>query len=125
MTRINSVPVRELTDQHLLAEFREITRVYKLAQHLDDYGKYKMGEGHVKFFYNKGKYLAMRTDELYKECKKRGFDVQKKLYKSHPAGLNEHWFPTDLDRDICRARIMDRINERPEFYTYYRQKITQ
>ena len=29
MTRINLIPVKELSDQHLIAEYREIPRVIK------------------------------------------------------------------------------------------------
>lgn len=81
MTRINVVPVTELCDQHLLAEHRELTRIpnaiakgkYNLAgQPLD----YKLGEGHVRFFFNKLTFLKRRYDALHDECKKRGFNVQ-------------------------------------------------
>ena len=78
MTRINCVPVRELSDKHLLAEYREITRVSKLSRTLADYGQYTMGAGHVKFFYDKGAYLLRRTDNLYWECRRRGFQVSRK-----------------------------------------------
>jgi len=88
MTRINCIEVEDLADQHLLAEYREITRVAKLARPLDDYGQYCMGRGHVKFFYDKGAWLALRTEALYNECRARGFNVTHKTYHPHPKGLN-------------------------------------
>jgi deoxyribonuclease (pyrimidine dimer) len=67
MTRINVVAPRDLTDQHLLAEYRELPRVFTLAQAWLDRGKpgalperYALGTGHVKFFYDKTDYLAKR-----------------------------------------------------------------
>ena len=36
MTRINVVPVKELSDQHLIAEYRELPRVIKQRINIDD-----------------------------------------------------------------------------------------
>lgn len=54
MTRINLVEPRYLTDEHLLAEYRELPRVFT---YVDRHGiaedrpeSYKLGKGHVKFF---------------------------------------------------------------------------
>lgn len=116
MTRINTIPVQDLMDQHLIAEYREITRISKLARPLDDYGVYKMGAGHVKFFYNKGKYLRNRTQELYNECIKRGFNVTYKEYQLHPEGLNKDWSPTNEDKKINLVRINEKLNQKPDFY---------
>ena len=81
MTRINLVPPSELCDQHLLAEHRELTRIpnavakgkFNLQGQPADY---KLGEGHVRFFFNKLAFLKRRYDELHQECKSRGFNVQ-------------------------------------------------
>lgn len=84
---------------------------------------YTMGTGHVKFFYDKGKYLYLRTLDLYHECKKRGFNVEQKIYRHHPKGLDNLWFPDDLARAINLARIGERIQEKPHLYTWYGHKI--
>ena len=81
MTRINLVPPTELCDQHLLAEHRELTRipnaVAKGKYHLTGQPtEYKLGEGHVRFFFNKMAFLKKRYDLLHAECKARGFNVQ-------------------------------------------------
>lgn len=39
MTRINVVPVSELVDKHLVAEYRELPRIYKAAQKFYDNGE--------------------------------------------------------------------------------------
>lgn len=116
MTRINCIPVEDLMDQHLLAEYREITRVSKLARDLTDYGKYTMGTGHVKFFYNKGEYLAKRAEQLYDECLYRGFNVQYKEYIPHPEGLNNDWLPDSNDIEVNLNRINEKLKARPDFY---------
>ena len=66
MTRINLVPPEELCDQHLLAEHRELTRipnaVAKGKYHLKGQpAEYKLGEGHVRFFFNKLAFLKKRA----------------------------------------------------------------
>ena len=77
MTRINCIPVEELTDKHLIAEYRELPRVFKLArdpkpgEHIPTY--YSLGRGHVKFFYNKLFYLEKRFLALVLEMRARGF----------------------------------------------------
>ena len=71
MTRINvGVKPSELTGKHLLAEHREIKRIpncikkgrYKMTGIPN---KFKLGTGHVKFFYNKLLFLKNRYIEIY------------------------------------------------------------
>lgn len=60
MTRINLVPVSELSDQHLIAEYRELPRIFNLVLNAQYKGKYPLdfkisdtyllGTGHVTFF---------------------------------------------------------------------------
>ena len=74
MTRINLVPPSELTDQHLIAEYREIFMVAGSLRRtlLSKNGfqesrvpkKYTLNKGHVYFFYNKGQYLHKRYLDL-------------------------------------------------------------
>ena len=62
MTRINAVHPTVLTDQHLMAEYRELTMVMgSLKRSLNSKNglppipeKYTLNAGHVTFFYNKG-----------------------------------------------------------------------
>jgi deoxyribonuclease (pyrimidine dimer) len=112
MTRINVVPVAELCDKHLLAEYRELPRVFKLAtpyRKLPE--RYTLGKGHVIFFYNKLGYLATRFVEIVNEAKKRGFKV--KYTTADVRGLNPVLFgdytPTPEALALNRARIAERI----------------
>lgn len=116
MTRINAgIPPAELSDKHLLAEHREIKRVpnvvsagkFKLDGMPD---RFKLGTGHVKFFYNKLLYLKTRYDSLYEECVRRGFNVTYfgKAWESVPPELMNDYTPTEEDRNIVRERIRER-----------------
>ena len=130
MTRINILPVRDLYDQHLIAEYREITMVpaalgrsLKSKNGVDKSrisSKYTLGEGHVYFFYDKGKYLDIRYSQIISEMKRRGFNcdpnrsfpreifIENKLYN--------HWSPTLEDYKIIEQRIQDKINQKPNWY---------
>lgn len=118
MTRINAgVNPIELTDRHLLAEAREIKRVPNCVSR----GRYNLkntpkeftlGKGHVSFFYNKLKYLKNRYEDLYKECKSRGFNVSYwgNAWDDVPQELMNDYIPTDRDREIIRQRIKERLD---------------
>jgi len=130
MTRINIIPPEELMDQHLIAEYREITMVpgslkRTLASKKGlDVSKipstYTLNKGHVYFFYNKGKYLAKRYQLLITEMKKRGFnpDSNRKfpieIFKDNK--LDNDWTPSQYDYAIIRQRIQERIEQRPSWY---------
>lgn len=114
MTRINVVPVQELCDKHLLAEYRELPRVFKLARPCPDAPKeYVLGAGHVKFFYDKLGFLACRFVELVNECKKRGFNVR--YDTADVAGLSpaliRDYTPPPEALALNRARIAERISQ--------------
>lgn len=112
MTRINCVPVTELCDKHLVAEYRELPRIAKLARVAQDAPKnYVLGTGHVKFFYDKGAYLGQRFQQLVAEMQRRGFKTNYTTYRQHDDGLNWNWIPTVADRYLNRGRITDRLME--------------
>ena len=119
MTRINvGIPPAELTDKHLLAEHREIKRIpnciAKGRYNMDGIpDRFKLGKGHVKFFYNKLEYLFLRYVKLHLECKYRGFNVQNysKAWDNLPEELLNHYEPTDVDRQIIRQRINEKLNK--------------
>lgn len=113
MTRINVVPVKELCDKHLLAEYRELPRVFALARPCHDApNEYTLGKGHVKFFYDKLHYLTMRFYDLIDEMWLRGF---KPSYEKPPViedlSLYGTYRPTPEAISINRARIADRISK--------------
>lgn len=75
MTRINCVPVTELSGPHLVAGYRELPRVFVLAARAAARGSfsqppcYTLGKDHLLFFYIRLDYLAQRHAELIEEMK--------------------------------------------------------
>lgn len=119
MTRINCVPVEELSDQHLLAEYRELPRVFALARPDPKApAEYTLGAGHVRFFYSRTGYLSRRQGELIAECLRRGFDIAHRTPPAPIPGLDADWEPDDRALAINRARIRERLDARPGFYRF-------
>lgn len=118
MTRINCISPELLTDKHLLAEYRELPRVFKLAREGSDIpSSYRMGAGHVKFFFDKLTYLYNRQWCIYAEMVNRGFKpkfIPRSLYdewaitKCHLWNL---WHPETADRAINWQRVITRLWE--------------
>jgi deoxyribonuclease (pyrimidine dimer) len=134
MTRINLVPPSELADQHLFAEFREIKMVPKaLNRSIKAHGVTKvltripphftLNKGHVSFFYDKGLYLTRRYQDIRNELDARGIQYNKDS-QIDPDGVwqNPVWMndyaPTHDALALVRARIADRISQKPEWYRY-------
>jgi len=119
MTRINvGIPPAELVNQHLLAEHREIKRipncVAKGKYNMDGIPeRFKLGTGHVKFFYNKLLYLKKRYIRIYKECIERGFNVQNYIeaWNDIPEELMNDYNVRANDIRIIRERINERLNK--------------
>lgn len=119
MTRINvGVKPAELNSKHLIAEHREIKRIPNLIKK----GKYsldgmpeqfKLGTGHVKFFYNKLRYLHGRYNSLYNECINRGFNVTNydECFDDLPTELYNDYEPTATDRELILERIKERLTK--------------
>jgi len=109
MTRINCVPVKELSNLHLIAEYRELPRISRLAKETQAPTKYVLGKGHCKFFYDKGEYLRKRFEnEIVPEMQQRGITTNFTKYRRHPKGLNKDWTPTTEAQRINRERIRER-----------------
>lgn len=120
MTRINVVPVEELTREHLVAEYRELPRLAKHAA--QKYQKdpnfspppfYRLGKGHMDFFVDKGEWLACRHAKLVKEMIDRGYSVNFPYYpeETHPLTWMNDWEPTDEALEINRKRIQERLKK--------------
>jgi len=125
MTRINVVPPSELCDKHLLAEYRELPRVFTLVRKAVEKGKivddfdipkeYVLGKGHVTFFYDKLYYLLRRHNYLVDECLSRGFSVSDMNHETSQ-DLPEQWWngyhPTPGALALNRQRIAERLKTR-------------
>ena len=120
MTRINvGIPPADLVNQHLIAEHREIKRIpnciAKGKYNMDGIpDKFKLGTGHVKFFYNKLLYLKNRYISLYNECIQRGFNVQNYIsaWDNVPQKLMNDYKVELNDIIIIKKRIKERTHNR-------------
>ena len=123
MTRINCVPVKELHNKHLVAEYHELPRVFGIVRTALDRGRdpanvgapaeYTLGEGHVKFFYTRLGYLLERQAELVIEMMERKMKPKmpdiRGLAVGIPASLLNSWMPTDAAMALNRARLAERL----------------
>lgn len=103
-----------------MAEYRELPRVFKLVEKRQDKGHgpkdcdipadYKLGAGHVKFFYNKLEFLRQRQWSLIEEMKSRGYAPR--FHAPDIARFDEHWKndyePTPEAMAINKQRIEER-----------------
>jgi deoxyribonuclease (pyrimidine dimer) len=80
-----------------------------------------MGTGHVTFFYDKGIWLMQRHQSLIAEMQRRDYQTNvPPLDLSHwPDEALNDWEPTENALGVCRQRIQDKLEQKPEFYTYY------
>lgn len=122
MTRINCIPPRELSGPHLVAEYRELPRIFGLVRaaigrgerpdHPRNPAQYCLGAGHVRFFYPRLGYLARRQAELIAEMLARGyaptFTAPEGLLEGIPPEWQAEWTPTPQDMALNRARIAER-----------------
>lgn len=124
MTRINVVPVESLHRAHLIAEYRELPRVFALAHKASQSPKpwtdkqpkaYTLGTGHVLFFYDKLGYLAERHKELTQEMLKRGYQpsftgcLWQEWCNKIPVWYWKDYKPTQEAIAINTARIVERM----------------
>jgi deoxyribonuclease (pyrimidine dimer) len=131
MTRINCISPAELTQRHLIAEYRELPRVFALVRKAIARGErpddprnpeeYTLGRGHLRFFYPRLGYLLARQALLIAEMKARGFRAQYSSVDELSCGISEPWLgawkPTQSAITLNRARIALRLNKLPEAHT--------
>lgn len=124
MTRINCIPPSELVDKHLVAEYRELPRIFGLVKKAQERGltplninatpDYVLGTGHVKFFYDKLQYLQKRQQMLINEMRKRVFKPKFVNVEELMQGINQMWYgdwePDEKAMAINRARIKERLS---------------
>ncbi|KFH18411.1 endonuclease V [Brucella abortus] len=122
MTRINCVPPSELHRAHLVAEYRELPRVFGLVraavlrgERPDDPrnpASYRLGPGHVRFFYPRLGYLLRRQRELVAEMLARGYRPSHDGVDGLADGIGSDWqgdwTPTEEALEANRQRLRER-----------------
>ena len=134
MTRVNLVPVGELSNQHAFSEWRELKMIPKAlarslkTQSIDKILKkipkeFTLNTGHVLFFYDKGAYLRKRYEQLTEELITRGYNFNRDA-KFDPDDVmyspdwNGDYKPDERAFAIIRERIAEKIALRPNFYKW-------
>lgn len=130
MTRINTIDPSDLTNEWLLAEWRELPRIVnELEKYPNRYKpkdippQYTLNTGHVKFFRNKLLFLAKRHRLLKRELRKRGMSFDKTV-KVELHYLRDDlkmfccndWTPTPKDHDLLIERLQERFDLRKKAY---------
>jgi deoxyribonuclease (pyrimidine dimer) len=127
MTRINVVPVIELCNKHLFAEWREMPRLVSnldttLNRKSSNFSwdeispEYLLGKGHVKFFFDKFKWLHNRHIEITTELIKRGYELKKtdsSIFKTVDGKFYGDYNVTLEALEINRNRINIRMPKKP------------
>ncbi|MBV0892473.1 pyrimidine dimer DNA glycosylase/endonuclease V [Paracoccus sp. Z118] len=124
MTRINCIPPQELSGPHLVAEYRELPRIFTLVRAAIARGEtpgdprnpaeYRLGAGHVRFFYPRLGYLARRQAALVAEMLARGYapgftETAHLLDGIAPEWCGD-WRPSPEAMALNRARIAERLS---------------
>lgn len=115
MTRINSgISVGSLMDSHLFSEYRELIRIPNTIKSgravVKDIPKtFSLNKGHVKWYYPRLKYLHKRSNALYQELLRRGYNVEdySSCFQSLPPELYNDWDDTE-----AKSILVERISER-------------
>lgn len=118
MTRINVVPVKELSDQHLIAEYRELPRVLKQNINTKDAPKnYCLGTGHMKWAKCHELFLVKRQMDIIREMRFRNFHVSYgQLFDL--SRFDNDYIPTEEAIKINKDRIKEKINIKPDWYKW-------
>lgn len=125
MTRINCIPSSELTGPHLVAEYRELPRVFALVRAAIARGErpddprnpkeYLLGRRHIRFFYPRLGYLSRRQAMLVAEMLARdyapGFTETAHLLDGFPPEWCADWRPDAQAKALNRARIVERLRD--------------
>lgn len=121
MTRINSaIDPYHLTDEHLLAEHREIKRMPSVyyKRWLEDNWEgipstFFLDNGHVIFFINKAQFTLRRYQAIYRECLRRGFNVTDytNLWDVYKLEHLKDYTPTLQEQQLLINMITERISK--------------
>lgn len=134
MTRINaSIPPKNLCNTHLFSEYRELKRIPNTIKNNKAVVKnipsvFSLGEGSVKWYYTRLKYLHKRNNALYEELLLRGFNVTdySDAFKDLPEHLYNDWDDSSPKvREIVSERIKERLlGMKPKDLKYYGEQKT-
>ena len=134
--RINIIHPKHLADQHLVAEYREIkmSTYYYRKSSMTKTGidknriseRYTLSTGHAYMWYDKFGFIKKRFQLILKEMKKRGFksDFNEIDFTGIPVSAFGDFIPTKDDIEINVSRILLRIYDKPDWYKFKGEKVS-
>lgn len=134
MTRINLIEPHLLSGKHLVAEYRELPRIYGTAVTVDRLGTYRqipgtyrMGAGHMRFFADKLTFIRDRHRALIAQMRVRGYAPKFDGSVPTPAIFLPPEFWKDYHPDAEAYQVsLDRLKEKdPEFYFNHQNPFTK
>ena len=129
MTRINLIQVEELSDQHLFAEYRELPRMASFARktvkkQTDIPVTFTLNAGHMTFFLDKAEFLEHRHAAIVEEVHLRGINITPKPpFEMHRRFNQINWEPTPEEIEVSKERIQQKLDMKPDFYTWKNRKL--
>ena len=110
MTRINvGVEPSELCDQHLIAEYRELPRMWNFIPKSKPPKEFCLGTGHMLWCSQYTGLLADRYESIVNEMYNRGFVVN---FPTVPEGKSSGKRPTEDEINRARQIVLQRLQEK-------------
>lgn len=133
--RVNILNPKYLSDQHLIAEYREMKMAtyYYVRSKNSKVGiikskiseRYTLNEGHAYMWYNKMAYIKKRFNALCEEMRFRNFkcDYTELNFSDIDKEAFGDFEPTKEDIKINLERVLVRIAKQPKFYKYRSEEV--
>ena len=133
--RINVINPKYLTDQHLVAEYREMKMItYYYVKSSEKKGgidkdkiseRYTLNTGHAYMWYDKFGYIEKRFRSICKEMRARDFkcDYDKLNYTGIPKSAFGDFIPTQEDIEVNLSRVIERLYKQPDWYKFKGKKV--
>jgi deoxyribonuclease (pyrimidine dimer) len=138
--RCNLIDPSLLTDQHLIAEKRELRMIPPLLKKKLSKGlgnvlnsippSFVLGKGHMSFWLNKGFYLEKRFNSIHREMIRRGFNPSESItfnfepFLLHREILYLDYIPSKDSLEKIKERLTSRFLEKPSWYKFCGRSLT-
>lgn len=122
---------KNLTDEHLFAESRELKMLPSLYKRVGIKSiskvpkEFTLGRGHMLFFLYKATYDLQRYTIVLQELKNRGYNVKDESYRwdvYQNCKYLENYTETGKEAEIIKQRITEKIISSPKEYFHYNHK---
>ena len=122
---------KNLTDEHLFAESRELKMLPSLFKRVGNKSinkvpaEFTLGRGHMLFFLYKSIYTLKRYLLVLSECHRRNISVVDESYRwaiYQNSAFNSDYQETEKEKQILVNRISEKIKNSPKEYFHYNHK---